>query len=310
MNRRSAMVAVGVLGASVTWGIPTVKPEPWVEPRLGWLSGESHEIVNASFVAGEQRKLSELIWDLREVAVGGVSAGFTLEPRVYFRADLWFAFSEGNQTMVDYDWITEDADAPWTDRSFSSTHVLDYQSWDLRMIVDAVTAPKWSIRALIGYRGSHWIGEDYGITTYQYSVNGFRDTEGSFEGPGIRYEQTLHAPYIGASGELQAGGWAFSAYLLYGPWVFGSDVDDHFLRDMRFESELDGGTLWALGASGRYDFRGGLFVTAGVDYQLLQDATGDLISRNQATGQGAILAGGAEASLETLTLWGGIGYAF
>ena len=169
-----------------------------------------------------------------------------------------------------------------------------------------------TVRAQAGYKQTGWTWEDRGVYLL-YPEYGYvpQDLGGDNM---INYEQEFRMPYLGASGDWQLGNFTVSGYANWSPLVSAEDWDQHVARTLNFHETFDGGDMYGLGLEGRYAFtRGffkGAFVTAALDYQLVDLIIGDMEVEDYSTGE----TGGDEdtAGIEndTLVLSLGLGVNF
>lgn len=238
---------------------------------VGFLQGEAGEFVYEPEM--DNYKLSELQWDLSGLAMGGaVFSG--VAGKFGFNAGFWVAANKGDGEMKDYDWFVPGMD--WTDYSRSDVEVESGYSLDINANYLLIGRPQVGLRAVVGYKRDFWEWTDSG-QEFIYSVYGFRDYIGSFDGQNvIDYEQTFDIPYVGLNVGGRAGQFGWNAYALYSPIVSAEDKDHHILRELHFEESFDGGDFYAVGASGTYRINKQLFLSGAVDYQDIPEFQGDM----------------------------------
>jgi outer membrane protease len=256
------------------------------QASAGLLNGTAYERVY-EYSPGYRYKLSELIWDLKNVAMVGGVASVKFYDMVQLNFGGWFPANRGSGGMDDYDWMTLRT-SEWTDWSTSDVDVERAYVVDVNASVQVFEIQGLVLRGILGYKRDDWKWKDFG-GSYIYSSNpddprGFRDVRGDFgRETGIIYQQTYDIPYLGAGAGFVHGGFSADAYIRYSPLVQATDVDDHLMRDIHFEGTFRNGDYVGLGARAAYSFAFGLFLIGAVDYQAISEIIGDVDIR---TGEG------------------------
>ena len=185
------------------------------------------------FVYQGKAKLSQLNWksDYISTVTGAVTVALPKE--FYLSATASVGFN-GNGHMADFDWLQPGK--PWSDRSLHPDTRLDHY------FVGGVEIG----RMLISHDGTDiGLGAGFKYTdiqwsawggSYVYSFNGFRDTRGHFDPDekGISYRQAWPVPYLGLNLSHHEGNWTFSSALQGGLAIDAYDIDDHWVRSLRF----------------------------------------------------------------------------
>ncbi len=275
-----AAVAAGWMGVSIAHAFsPATFPAPETPASPGWtvsvralagvLSGQAEELVY-----DDSRKLSELQWDLSGVGMGGLSVAVQPHPLWTVYGSWVAALSPGAGEMKDYDWQVEDL--AWTDYSRSEVDVDSMWMGDVGISRQLTHGHRLNMRAVAGFMSQQWEWSDRG-QEYIYSVDGFRDTRGSFGGiPLIQYKQTYEIPYLGAQLGGEAGPWAWSAYFLYGPYIWAEDRDYHIGRDVHFEGSFSGGSWMGVGFAAEYRITPAWTLAGGLHVQSIPEFKGDM----------------------------------
>lgn len=249
-----------------------------VKGQLGILNGEARELVygGASNPGYEDYKLSELIWDLESVMMAGAVVSLGGGGPLVLNIGLWKGLNEGDGGgMVDYDWM-EPSIPDWTDRSFSDVDVIDATMFDINLSFTFFERENMSVAAVGGLKYDTWEWDDQG-QEYTYSVNGFRDTTGTFGGQNvIDYKQTFVVPYVGLEGAADFGAISVQGYILFSTLTFAEDEDHHILRGIHFKETFDGGDYLAYGVSASYDLNEALFVQVALESQEVDEIIGDM----------------------------------
>ena len=239
----------------------------------GYLDGESREIVYDPDDGG--RTLSELNWDLKDIPMAGAAFSVKVAEKVRFNGGFWLGLSEGSGEMTDYDWMVDGMD--WTDYSRGDVNVENALIMDVNVSILLKRAGAISLDVLAGMKVSTYEWEDLG-GEYIYSVNSFRDSEGTFqEGEvGIEYEQLFAIPYFGFMGAYHADALDVSVYLLGSFFGVASDEDYHVMRDLHFEEEFVSVPYVGAGITASWTFGGRYYISGGIEYEQIPETTGDM----------------------------------
>lgn len=246
----------------------------------GWLNGTAHETVY-DLADGGRRKISELTWDMKNLAMLGGEASVRFFDRLSINAGCWGALNKGNGQMDDYDWQLEGDNRPWTDWSLSDVDVTRALLFDVNAAVELLRFEPAALRVALGYKENRWAWEDRGVR-YVYSSDpstpkGFRDQAGELHGKNtINYEQTLRIPYLGVGGTLSVlRRLDLDLYFNYSPLVQAKDRDEHVLREIWFEETFRNGNYFGAGARAAYTFPCRVSLSARFDYQVIPEIIGD-----------------------------------
>jgi len=256
---------------------------------VGQVTGTAYERVYAPNI--RDFKVSELTWDLQDIATLGVRGSLNFAGRYTVNLGYTAAVSEGNGQMVDRDWLflDSDDDDEWTHESRHPDTTLDSGSMiDLNLDVRAFTRGAFSLSGIVGIKRDEWSwssrGGDYTYSTDwnedgYISADEFRQDKGSFPAgqPVISYEQQYTIPYLGVGCDGVWGAFRLHGQALYSPVVSAEDRDYHVLRDTLFEGDFSGGSFFGLGAEGTYAFTPRIFATVLVDYQRISEISGDVM---------------------------------
>ncbi|NQU39807.1 MAG: omptin family outer membrane protease [Lentisphaerae bacterium] len=259
------------------------------------VGGEAREFVYAGPGSGglpADYKVSELIWEIKSLAMAGGTASLQVGQALRFNIGAWFGLNAGDGGMEDYDWLEPSID-DWTHFSESEVDIEAAYSIDLNASLALFELGPFQISGIAGYKHDFWEWSDFG-GTYIYSDSGFRSDVGSFGGAnGIDYEQTFDIPYIGAQVATTGSELRASAYLLYSPFVTAEDKDHHIFRDLYFREEFEDGDFIAVGGDVSLDLTEALFVSCSVDVQVIPEFTGNLYSKEGINGAESMSKDGA-----------------
>lgn len=277
---------------------------------VGMLDGAATELAYY-YPHGSRYKLSELKWDLSQVAVAGLQASVGLGRRARFSLGYWSALNEGGGMMVDRDWLysedwapfIEPTDRNWTDESRHPDTTVDKgRVVDLNLSVLALEYGAFSCSGIVGYRSDTWGWSARG-GTFVYSFNSYRDTTGDFEqyygadALVIEYEQRFTIPYVGVGVAWEAPALRVKGHFLVSGLVSATDRDNHVLRDVVFEGDFSRGAYLGLGVGAAWTFAPQWYATLDIAYQSIAENTGN-VRKSGAEGDQAYASGGGIA-LET-----------
>lgn len=300
-------VGAGPGSVNVTSGVGAVLTDRLsAEAYLGYMSGESHEIV---YNGG--RKISQLNWTIENAAVIGT--------RLSYAATGWLTLGVGGWTsltsdsnMVDYDWLLGDYGADdWSDRSRHPKTSLE-RAFDFDVAAEARVA-EWGgawVSGLVGYqvRNFKWRASD---GDYLYTSYEPRDTEGRFSGPMVDYQQWWRTPYVGLAAGYAMPGWRISGRVIASPFAQLSDEDLHIENQLRFTGEFADTQMAAVTLRAEHDLTESLVLTGMANYQRYWEARGDLTTVNVAYPEfRSEISDASGGSNEALVLSLGLAYRF
>jgi outer membrane protease len=319
------LVTLGILGLILTAPTPSPAMEAIPGPSVvlndeyaigmslrgsaGYLDGTAHEYVYEYLPTGEKRKLSELIWDLKDVwMIGGV---MSLDCAEWMRlnAGFWMGVTQGDGEMLDYDWLYQDIDE-WTDYSRSLVDVESANIFDINATFRICEWQGLSPHVVLGYKQDSWEWSDSG-QEYIYTIETFRDTTGDFGGENmIDYEQWFSIPYFGATLRGEWGPVVLEGYYLYSPIGQAEDKDHHIARQLIFEEDFEDVEYTAYGISGTFSFTDRFFAMVSYSYQEMPETTGDMTVVDEITGLTYAEDDIAGISHEASLISGSLGWTF
>lgn len=258
--------------------------EVTIQNSIGQLNGEARELVYDWDENGNRYKLSELIWDLKSLTMGGITASAKIYNRYHVSFGYWGAMNTGDGQMDDYDWFIPGGD--WTHWSLSDVEVDQGSLIDLNSSIDAWRGHGVTLSGIIGYRQNTWSWLDHGIrhiySSNPYSPAGFRDEvmEDDYSTL-ITYRQTIRIPYAGVQATGDFDRFQLRAYGDYSPFVSADDYDHHIYFDDEYEETFSGGSFYGLGVACSWRAWRNLFVTLAFDYQNVPEISGDMTVRSE-----------------------------
>ncbi|OQP85728.1 hypothetical protein BTR14_14785 [Rhizobium rhizosphaerae] len=260
-------------------------------------------------------KLSQLNWHSRHALLytlgleGTVDADWTLSTQLRLGA-------EGDGHMIDYDWVDPYARdggmTGWSDRSISPDTQLDHYV-DLSLEAKRRLADRdgLSLSAFGGFRYTDVKWTSYG-GGYIYSEDGFRNSVGHFpEGErGISYRQKIPVPYLGLESQASFGGWSLGARAGLGLTFGIEDIDDHWMRNLRFFDSMDAAPVTMLSLSASYAISDRVALTLAGDFENVARRRGDMRLIDTKTGESGSDSNAAGASFRSLSVSVGLKGSF
>lgn len=241
-----------------------------VRASLGLLNGQAGE-----YVYDRGHTLSELLWDLSGLVMGGLQGSWRIGRHWSVNAGLWTALNRGDGEMTDTDWRLFGFDE-WTDYSRSEVEVLTALAFDINIGFRLLTRRTFSLTAVAGYKQDEWEWTD-SAQEFIYSEEGFRDVRGHFGGiSAIDYEQSFRIPYVGLQADGSAGTrFHWQVYLLGSTLASAEARDHHILRELHFEDSFKELTFIALGIAAGFDLKERLRLSAELHAQHIPESPGD-----------------------------------
>jgi outer membrane protease len=243
----------------------------------GVINLHANEIVYAG-----DRRLSQLVWSTAWAPI--LSAGLMVEtPEGWLLSVDADVAGLGDSQMADYDWLEPFAPGQdwddWSDRSLHSDTGLDvYVAGRAALARRLALLGPLTLNAGAGvrYTAVKWTARG---GSYVYSEAGFREDVGSFDAgePIISYEQRWPVGFLSVEGEVVSGSWTLAGLAEAGLAVGAQDIDDHWLRDLRFYDYFDLAPVITLGARGTYAATDRLALTAGASFQQVFTVRGDSV---------------------------------
>jgi outer membrane protease len=178
-------------------------------------------------------KLSQLIWESSYVSTLNGAVAIELPKDFYLSASGTIGLG-GDGHMVDYDWLVPDR--AWSDRSIHPDTRLNHYfvaSVEVGREIFSRDGTDLGLGAGFKYTDVKWTA--WG-GSFVYSDQGFRDWRGEFDPreKGISYRQSWPVPYLGANLSHHSGPWTFATSLQAGLAIDSYDIDDHWVRNLRF----------------------------------------------------------------------------
>ncbi len=228
----------------------------FAEPTIIFHGGVGIVGIKADEYAYEgDAKLSQLIWQSTAPAfsaglVARTDSGWTLalDGLVALR---------GKSKMNDYDWdpafTTGDGTDDWSHYSHpAETRLNHYVSGSIAMGHDFALNDQasFNLNAGLKYFDVKWSGTG---GSYIYSVDGFRDTSGTFaDEPIIDYRQRYPSAFVGLDMSFHRDRWTFGFSAKGGVTFNATGLDHHLRRQIGFHDEIKPAPL--LGLAGRLDY--------------------------------------------------------
>lgn len=284
---------------------PEEKPSYQIQTGFGFSSISVNEVVYND--AGNSR-LSHLIWKAK-IPVATLGARYALPNDWTLRGDLTFSFG-GDADMTDYDWrdpyAADTGHDQWTDRSqHPNTELQRYFDLELALgrnfpLHDATTINlngglKYT-KVDLNARGGSYISSD----------ESFRDEQGVIphDLTVISYKQWHRTVFAGTEILHDAGNWQFSGLLRAGISIEPRDVDNHWLRDLRYDESFDSAPFAQIRIGAKRQLENGVSIFADASYQKYFEERGDTQISDTATGEIENLnnLAGADMSVTTINV--------
>ncbi|MEX2746316.1 omptin family outer membrane protease [Rhizobium mongolense] len=209
----------------------------------------------------------------------------------------------GDGHMTDYDWYSPGHD-DWSERSVSPDTELDHYiagSIEIDRIVYGNETSSIAVGAGVRYTDVKWT--DYGGSYVYSSDNSFRDLSGTFpSGKGISYRQQIPVGFVSLSGEHVVGDLTISGSI-QGGLSFGiKDIDDHWLRDLRFRSDMSPAPTIGANVAVSYAVTPGASLYLSGSFDRVFHSRGDKERHDFATGENDFVKDFAGATFEAMSV--------
>ena len=257
---------------------------------LGVVNGDANERVYNPATGGT---LSDLNWELDNVMMLGAGVSVTPLHWLKLNADLWVKVSDGSGAMDDYDWFIEGWE--WTHWSHHDDTVVDKGlMFDVNAEMTLLKHNQTTLYGIVGFKHDNWRWIASG-GSFVYSVNGFRDTVGTFEDgvEGITYEQWFNTPYIGVGFQADLTPITLTGRIIGSTLVDAEDEDHHHMRNLLFEEDFESGDMISLDLAGTYQWTDQWAFTASFHFQNYSEMKGTTTITDQTTGQTFFIDGDA-----------------
>ncbi|MFN3508083.1 MAG: omptin family outer membrane protease [Allorhizobium sp.] len=301
---------------SVTLGGILITAVP-LSAQDGFVSGGSGDVTYfagvgiANIKAGEYvydggHKLSQLDWESKGVKTGTIGAQMELghDWRIKGQIDVGLG---GNGHMEDRDWV-DYSSSGWTDQSIHPDTKLDRYINLLieadRAVIDTAST-RIGLGGGVGYTNVKWTARG---GSYIYTDVTLHDTVGNFADgeKAITYEQRIPTLFLSANAEQQIGKFKLSGTLRGGASFGYKDVDDHWMRDLRFSQDMYVAPMMGAAISADYQFLPSTAFYVAGNFQKIFKTRGDREERDTITGATANFEDSAAASYQSLTISAGV----
>lgn len=276
------------------------------ETSLGMLSGSSTELVYRS----SGQVLSQLDWEIDGVPIIHLGSSWQASKRWLFSAQFWTAMtSDGDAHMEDRDWLDVNQSTPTDISVHPDTKLRHAFELDLNATYWFLQHNNFSLGLLSGYQYNELKWEGIG-GTYSYS-NG--TNVGSFADITlIDYKQQFSVFYLGFAAQYQLSSRStFGSDFKWSPFAYAKDVDNHYLRNLRFYDESNElSDFLSLSLNYSYSFSPQSQIYAEYVYTQYFEARADITQVNTTTGATTIAsnAGGLDNQHSIISI--GLKYHF
>ncbi|ETO93396.1 omptin family outer membrane protease [Legionella oakridgensis] len=218
-----------------------------INTALGYLGGEANEYV---YDEDTHWKVSQLNWKIKRAAIIKGEINYDVLTWLTANASGWTTLTTGQASMDDYDWLNPNQ-INWTDWSH-------HENTDLRYANDI----DFNLRGWVLQNNHLKLGMTTGYkrTSFSFLAKGgcFQYSNGTFIGcfpynePGLGYQQKFNTVYLGLAGNYSINNLEFNAVLKFSPWVWATDVDQHYLRNLTFKEHGDNSNFYSAGIMAGY----------------------------------------------------------
>lgn len=246
---------------------------------FGVLNGKAMENVYSAY--DRRRKISELIWDLRDVPIVSLHLESFIRENFSLHIDYKTNLGGGSGHMTDRDYLWYEDPSYWTHFSQSVVDIRDLVQCDMNGSYSFYSMWDETVkcRFFAGFKYIYWKWEDhiqYLIYSSDPDSGSLRDIFSSLDGlRGINYEQTYQMPYFGLALDFHLGKALFNVYASYSCWVRAKDRDFHILRELTFEEAAENGKYYSCGATCSYPFKESYFLEVGIHYEKVAEMRSD-----------------------------------
>lgn len=262
-------------------------------------------ITSNELVYWNGQRVSQLIFTSKHVRVLSAEMKINLNSGWIFRASGGIG-SGGDGHMEDYDWIspyaTGTGDDDWSHQSIHPDTRLNRffeASAEVGHLIAANASSRLDVSAGFKYTNVKW--SSWG-GSYTYSSGGYRNTSGTISSTlkGLTFEQRLPVVFAGLNSETVTGNWTTSIRLRGGFTVGARDIDDHWLRNLRFYDHYKVAPVLAGEASAEYHINHRVSAFASASYEKIFRAKGDIYQVDTTTGVTTKYSGAAGGDYESL----------
>ncbi|MCL9780188.1 omptin family outer membrane protease [Vibrio sp. S4M6] len=276
------------------------------EGSLGVLNGSSTELVYES----SGRKLSQLDWEIEDVPIIKLGIIWDVESDLTLQGRIWSVLtSNGDAHMEDRDWQDANQSSPTDISIHPDTKLRHAFEIDLNSIYWFVQQVNYKVGLLSGYQYNEFKWDGIGGT---FSYNNGANVGSFADVVVIDYKQQYSVFYLGLAGEYTLGSRSeFATSVKWSPWVYAKDVDNHYLRNLRFyddSNELS--NFVSLSVNYGYRFSSQTKIYAEYVYTKYFEARADTTTVNTSTGATSFSPNAAGLDNEHSTVSIGLNYLF
>lgn len=286
---------------------PNFSPESFtVSTSAGMLSGKSHELV---YDAGTGRKISQLDWKIKNVAILKGSISWDAYRFLTLNARGWTSLASGSGNMDDYDWANS-SQARWTDHSsHPDTNVNYANEYDLNLTSWLYQDQNYKAGVVAGYQATRFSWTATG-GSYNYK-NGANTGDFPSGVPGIGYSQRFSMPYLGLAGQYRINDFEFNALFKFSNLVQTRGNDDHYLRDISFRDKSTRSRYYGTSVDAGYYITPNTKVFAEFAWSKFEEGKGSTQIIDNNKGTSSFIGGNASGTAnQNYTITAGLQYRF
>ena len=277
-----------------------------VSTSAGLLSGKSQELV---YDAPTGRKVSQLDWKLKNVAILKGDISWDAYSFLTLNARGWTSLASGSGHMDDYDWLNSNQSSATDHSSHPSTDVNYANEYDLNVKGWIFKDENYKAGVIAGYQETRFSWTATGGT---YNYNNGANTGNFAPGErGIGYSQRFSMPYIGLAGQYRFNDFEVNALFKFSDWVRAHDNDEHYMRELTFREKTSNSRYYGASIDAGYYVTPQAKVFAEFTYSKYEEGKGGTEVTSYTTGQSASYGGDAAGiSNKNYTITAGLQYRF
>lgn len=286
---------------------PNFSPESFtVSTSAGMLSGKSHELV---YDAGTGRKISQLDWKIKNVAILKGNISWDAYSFLTLNARGWTSLASGSGHMDDYDWMNS-SQARWTDHSTHPNTDVNYANeYDLNLTSWIYRDQNYKAGIVAGFQETRFSWTASG-GSYNYN-NGANTGIIPENTRGVGYSQRFSMPYLGLAGQYRINDFEFNALFKFSNLVQARGNDDHYLRDLSFRDKSTRSRYYGTSVDAGYYITPNTKIFAEFTWSKYEEGKGSTQIIDSSNGSSSSIGGDASGiANKNYTITAGLQYRF
>lgn len=271
----------------------------------GYLAGTAREYVYAG-----SDKISQLDWRINNAATIGFNLAYRPLDWLTLRGEAWSVVASSG-TLTDYDWLGRDVGIDdWTNRSVGPLRrMTSTYGVDLNLAATFYRYGGLSLDAVGGVRYLNMQFEAHD-SSYIYSVDSFRDVQGTFPGKNISYRQRWYSGYLGLAMRYDIGKFGLHGQVTGSPWAYGKDRDDHVMTGVTYREQGQRSSMFGVQGGVDYQLAPHWTLYSNLAYEKYAKAKADMHITTATADTAYLPTGAAELSNENWSLQVGAKFVF